>query len=182
MITIRIEPPPDLEAKIQRLANVPGALEKAARRAVRRTLRGGKQDAARKVGQRYTIKVGEVTKTIKLSQSGLSGKMTSQGPRNPLKKFRLKPRSRPKRMPPGGVFVQNVKGQGGFIRRGFLQRSGNVYERVGRPRFPIKHLKGPSAPGMLGNPHVGPHIESKMFERLQINLDHAISAIIGGFA
>ena len=181
MITIHIEPPPNLDSVASRLAHIPGGLERAARQAVTRTLRGGRQDAARKIGQRYTIKVGEVTKTIRLKNSGLSGEMTSRGSRNPLKKFRIKPRSRPKRMPPGGVFAQNVKGQGGFIRHGFLQRSGNVYERVGRPRFPIRHLKGPSAPGMLGNPHVGPYIEQKMFERMQINLDHAMNAILGGF-
>lgn len=181
MITIHIDPPPNLDYVASRLAHIPGALERAGRRAVVRTLRGGRQDAARKVGQRYTIKVGEVTKTIRVKSSGLSGEMTSRGPRNPLKKFRLRPRSRPRRMPAGGVFVQNVKGQGGFIRRGFLKRNGNVYERVGRPRFPLRHLKGPSAPGMLGNPHVGPFIEQKMFERMQINLDHAMNAILGGF-
>lgn len=181
MITIRIDPPPDLKAKIQRLAMIPGALERGAKNAVRRTLRGGKQDASRKIAQRYTIKAGEVIKTIRLKQSGVSGEMSSRGGRNPLKKFHLRPRSRPRKMPPGGVFVQNVRGQGGNIRRGFLQRSGNVYERVGRPRFPIKQLKGPSAPGMLGNPIVGPYIEGKMFQRLQVNLDHELSAILGGF-
>lgn len=182
MITIRIEPPPDLEAKIQRLSMTPGALERAAKRAVGRTLRGGKKDAGTKVKQRYTINAGEVIRTIKLKQSGLNGEMTSRGSRNPLKKFNLRPRKRPRKMPAGGVFVQNVRGQGGNLLHAFLQKSGNVYERVGRPRFPIRHLKGPSAPGMLGNPHVGPHIENKMFQRLQINLDHAVNAILGGFA
>lgn len=181
MITIRIDPPPNLEQVAQRLAHIPGALERAAKQAVVRTVRGGKQDAARKVAQRYTIKVGEVMKTIKIKVSGLEGEMKSRGGKNPLKKFYTRPRSRPRRMPAGGVFVQNVRGQGGNIRRGFLQRSGNVYERVGRPRFPIRHLKGPSAPGMLGNPIVGPYIENKMFQRMQINLDHAMNAILGGF-
>ena len=181
MITIHIDPPPNLDSVAARLAHIPGALERAGRQTVIRTLRGGKQDAARKVGQRYTIKVGEVTKTIRLKSSGLSGEMTSRGSRNPLKKFRLSPRRRLRRMPPGGVHVENVRGQGGFIRRGFLQRSGNLYERVGKPRFPIKQLRGPSAPGMIGNPIVGPYIESRMFERMQINLDHAMNAILGGF-
>ena len=170
MITITIEPPPDLQAKIQRLAMIPGALQRAGRQTVTRTLRGAKQDAARKIGQRYTIKVGEVT--------NLSGEMVSKGSRNPLKKFRLQPKKRPRRMPAGGVFVQNVRGQGGNLLHAFLQRSGNVYERVGRPRFPIKGLKGPSAPGMLSSPQVGPYIENKMFQRMQINLNHAVEAIL----
>ena len=178
MITITIEPPPDLQAKIQRLAMIPGALQRAGRQTVTRTLRGAKQDAARKIGQRYTIKVGEVTKTIKIHNHGLSGEMVSKGSRNPLKKFRLQPKKRPRRMPAGGVFVQNVRGQGGNLLHAFLQRSGNVYERVGRPRFPIKGLKGPSAPGMLSSPQVGPYIENKMFQRMQINLNHAVEAIL----
>ena len=83
-------------------------------------------------------------------------------------------------MPAGGVFAQNVRGQGGQILHAFLQRSGGVYERVGRSRFPIRQLKGPSAPGMLGNPVVGPFIEAKMATRLGINLEHELSAAMGG--
>lgn len=181
MITIRIEPPPDLEAKIQRLAMTPGALERAAKRAVGRTLRGGKKDAGTKVKQRYTINAGEVIRTIKLKQSGLNGEMTSRGSKNPLPKFITRPRKRPRKMPAGGVFVQNVRGQGGNLLHAFLQKSGNVYERTTTKRFPIRHLKGPSAPGMLSSPPVREHILSHMFKRLQINLDHEVSAVIGGF-
>lgn len=181
MIEIRIEPPPNLQDLINRVARIPGGLERACTRAVRRTLRGGKQDAARKIAQRYTIRAGVVTKTLKISQSGLSGAMTSSGRVNPLRLFRLRPRSRPKRMPKGGVYVQNVKGQGGYIRKGFLTSSGNVVSRAGSSRYPLRGHAGPSSPGMLGNPHVGPFIESKMFQRLQINLDHELSAVLGGF-
>lgn len=181
MIEIRIEPPPDLQAKLQRIAMIPGALEKAAKNAVKRTLRGGKQDASRKIAQRYTIRAGVVVRTIKIKQGGLNGEMSSRGGINPLKLFRIKPKSRPSKMPAGGVFVQNVKGQGGYIRRGFLTHKGNVVERAGISRYPLRGLGGPSSPGMLSSPAVGPYIEDKMFQRLQINLDHEASAIIGGF-
>lgn len=77
-------------------------------------------------------------------------------------------------MPPGGVFANVVRGQGGMIRRGFLQRSGGVYERVGTSRFPIKQLKTVSLPGMASR--VGEHVESRMAERLGIE----ITAAIGG--
>lgn len=178
---ISIEPPPNLKEIVSKLGNISaGKLEQAAKRAVRRTLRGGRQDASRKIAQRYTIRAGVVIKTIKLSQSGLSGAMTSSGSVNPLRLFKLRPRSRPKRMPKGGVYVQNVKGQGGYIRQGFLSKSGTVLTRVGRSRYPIKPHAGPSSPGMLSK--VGPDIESKMFQRLQINLDHELAAVIGGFA
>ena len=168
-----------LDEAISRLSRSPNGLDRAIRSAVRRTLRGAKKDAGTKVKQRYTINAGEVIRTIKLRQSGYSGAMTSSGARNPLKKFNIRPRSRPRKMPPGGVFAQNVRGQGGMIRRAFLQRSGNVYERVGRPRFPIRHLKGPSAPGMLSSPPVSSFIVAHMAQRLAINLDHELAFFLG---
>lgn len=168
-----------LDEAISRLSRSPSGLDRAIRSAVRRTLRGAKKDAGTKVKQRYTINAGEVIRTIKLRQSGYSGAMTSSGARNPLKKFNIRPRSRPRKMPPGGVFTQNVRGQGGMIRRAFLQRSGNVFERVGRPRFPIKHITGPAAPQMLGNSVVGPWIEAKMYQRLGINLEHEMAYFLG---
>lgn len=168
-----------LDEAISRLSRSPSGLDRAIRSAVRRTLRGAKKDAGTKVKQRYTINAGEVIRTIKLRQSGYSGAMTSSGPRNMIRKFLIRPRSRPRKMPPGGVFAMNVIGQGGQIRRAFLMRSGNVFERVGRPRYPIKPITGPSAPGMLSNPVVGPWIEAKMYQRLGINLDHELAYFLG---
>lgn len=170
-----------LDEAVALLSKSPSGLDRAIRSAVRRTLRGAKKDAGSKVKQRYTINAGEVIRTIRLSQSGFSGSMTSSGPRNQLKKFNIRPRSRPRKMPPGGVFAQVVRGQGGTIRRAFLQRSGGVYERVGQSRFPIRQLKTVAAPQMLSNQHVGPFIEARMFERLGINLEHEIGAVLGGF-
>ena len=179
MITIRIEPPANLQALINRVSMIPSGLERAATRAVRRTLRGGKQDASRKIAQRYTIRAGVVVKTIRLTQSGFSGEMSSRGGINPLRLFRLKPKSRPRKMPAGGVFVQNVKGQGGYIRKGFLTRGGNVVSRIGASRYPLRGHGGPSSPGMLSK--VGDEVSDKMFQRLTINLDHELSAVLGGF-
>ena len=106
-----------LDEAIARLSRSPSGLDRAIRSAVRRTLRGAKKDAGTKVKQRYTINAGEVIRTIKLKQSGFSGSMTSSGPRNQLKKFNIRPKSRPRKMPPGGVFAQNVRGGGGQIRK-----------------------------------------------------------------
>ena len=169
-----------LEEAIAALSKSPNGLVKAVKSAVRRTLRGAKKDAGTKIKARYTINAGEVTKTIKLHQSGFSGAMTSSGSRNPLKKFNIRPRSRPRRMPSGGVFAQNVRGQGGQIYHAFLQRSGGVFERVGSSRFPIRQLKGPSAPGMLSAPPTSSYIVAHMEQRLGINLEHELSAAMGG--
>lgn len=168
-----------LNEAIERLSRSPSGLDRAIRSAVRRTLRGGKKDAGTKVKQRYTIKAGEVIRTIRLKQSGFSGSMTSSGSRNPLKKFMIRPRSRPRKMPAGGVFAMNVIGQGGQIRRAFLMRSGNVFERVGRSRYPIKPITGPAAPGMLSSPPVSSFIVAHMSQRLAINLDHELAFFLG---
>lgn len=78
-------------------------------------------------------------------------------------------------MPPGGVFANVVRGQGGMIRHAFLQRSGGVYERVGRPRFPIRQLKTVSLPGMASK--VGEKVIARMGERLGIELEHALGGM-----
>lgn len=177
---IRIEPV-NLENIVRQMSLMPQNVERAARSAVRRTLRGGRQDISRKIGQRYTIKVSAVTKTLRITSSGLSGEITSRGGRNPLEKFKTRPKRRPKRPPAGGVFAQVVKGQGGNLPHAFLQRSGGVYERVGKKRFPIRRIKGPSAPGMLGNAVVAPDIQAKLAERLGINFAHEANAFLAGY-
>lgn len=167
-----------LDEAINRLKNVDeGKLRRAIRSAVLRTLRGARKDAGTKIKQRYTIAAGRVTRTIKLRAMGLGGEMTSSGSRNKLSNFVLRPRSRPKRMPAGGVFVMNVRGQGGHLRRGFIQKNGEPYERVGRSRFPIRRFTGPSAPGMLSSPPVSSFIVARMEERLGVNLEHEIAAL-----
>ena len=181
MIQFRIKPPKNLDRIIKILGLIPGALEKAGANAVRRTLKGGRQDAARKIAQRYTSSVSLVTKTIQTRASSLHGEMGSSGSRNPMEKFKINPKKRPRVMPPNGVFAQIVRGQGGNIRRAFLQKNGGVYERVGRERFPLRRFYSPSAPGMLAVPPVSSYIVQKMEERLGVNLEHAMQAVVGGF-
>ena len=156
-------------------------LRRAVRSAINRTLRGAKKDAGSKIKQRYTINAGHVTRTIRTKASGLSGAMTSTGGRNKLSLFLLRPKSRPRKMPAGGVFVQNVRGQGGNLRHAFLMRNGEPYERTTSARFPIQRKTGPAAPQMIGSPKVAPYIVANMSQRLQINLEHELAATMGGF-
>lgn len=144
------------------------------RTAVRNTLRAGKDELKTRIQARYTAKNPMSLGKTKTTASALNGSLQVGGGRNQLKKFIIRPSSRPRKMPPGGVFANVVRGQGGMIRRAFLQRSGGVFERVGTSRFPIKQLKTVSLPGMASR--VGEHVESRMAERLGIE----ISAAIGG--
>ena len=156
------------------LTDVHGKIPRAVGSAIRRTLRGGRKDAGTKIKERYTINAGHVTRTIRTQVAGFSGSMKSSGGRNPLSRFHLRPKSRPRIMPAGGVFVQNVRGQGGNLAHAFLQRNGEPYEREGRSRYPIKRITGPSAPGMMSSPPVSSYLLDKMQRRLQINLEHEL--------
>lgn len=168
-----------LDEAIERLNRSPAGLERGVRSAIRRTLRGAKSTASQLVHARYVKNAGAFVKTLRLKQSGFSGSMTSTGSRTPLKKFIVRPSSRPRKMPPGGVHATVVRGQGGQILHAFLQRSGSVVERVGRSRFPIRQLKSVSPPGAFGNPRVGPKIEANIYERLGVNLNHELAYFLG---
>lgn len=181
MITFEIKPPPNLRQIAEKLVGIPGAMERAGRSAVNRTLKGGRQDVSRRVGARYTIPVAAVMSTIKTRVSGLTGEMKSKGARNPSDKFLHRPTVRQNPGPPGGIFLNVVKGQGGNLQRAFIQRTGGIWERVGKERFPIHRFYSPSAPGMMAVKPVSSYVVAKMEERLKINLEHEAAAVINGF-
>lgn len=181
MITFEVRPPRNLDKIIRALSLIPGGVERAGKSAVQRTLKGGRKDAGTKIKQRYTIPAGAVLSTIKTRLNGLHGEMGSNGSRNPMERFKINPKKRPRIMPPGGVHALIVRGQGGNIRRAFLQKNGGVYERVGRARYPLRRFYSPSAPGMLAVPPVSSFIVNKMEERLEKNLIHGMQAVLGGF-
>ena len=120
MIQFEIKPPRNIEPILRVLRTIPGGVEKAGADAVRRTIRGGRKDAAQKIKERYTIPYGIVMRTLKTRSSGLHGEMGSSGSRNPMEKFKITPKNRPRIMPPGGVFAEILRGGGGNIRRAFL--------------------------------------------------------------
>lgn len=177
MISIRVEPV-NIAPVITALSRIPGGLERAIPRAVKRSLKSGRAEAGRRIAARYTIPARAVTSTIKVT----SNAMVSRGSRISLQKFKHNPRRRVNPGPKGGIFAQVVRGQGGQLRRAFKQNSGGIYEREGRPRYPIRKLTGPSAPGMLGNEIVAPQILSKIEQRLGIELIQQANAVIGGYA
>ena len=143
--------------------------------AVRRTLQDARNFGREQINQRYTARGAGNMGNQSLRAAGLSGSFRIGGRRNQLKKFIINPRSRPRKMPPGGVYAQVVRGQGGQIRRAFLQHSGGVFERVGISRFPIRQLKTVSAPGMWK--YFGDNIEARMRQRLGIEIDSALGGV-----
>ena len=163
-----------LDDAVQRLSNFnSGRLQRALTQAVRRALKAAKTDAGQRVAARYTIATGKVTRSIKIKASGLSGSMTSSGGRNPLPFFILRPKRRLKHPPRGGLYAQVVHGQGGMLSRAFVWKA-RVFERVGRPRLPIRQLTSVSNPGMLSHSAVSRFIVDNMRRRSLDEISRAL--------
>lgn len=174
-----------LNKAVVMLANIPGAAEKAEKSAIKKTVKGIRRFAAQKVKEEYTIQGKYVTRTLSTSFNGSTGELRSEGGVNDLRYFKTNPKNRTKRRSKNGVFVQVRRGEGGRLPHAFIagMDSGHigVFERVGRSRFPIKKMTGPSTPSMLGNPKISEKIAEKMEERLNVNVEHEINAFLNGF-
>ena len=170
------------------LAGLPGAAQKAANTAIRKSIRGAKKDATQKAKERYTIKPTYITRTMKFSFQGGGAMLTSRGRVNDLAYFKHKPTSPPKRRPPKGSYLYGmvVKGQGGTIAHAFLakMKSGHVgvmRRTAGNSSLPIAKLSGPSTPQMLESPSVREFVEDKAQERLSKELNREVNAFLMGY-
>lgn len=180
MINIDVQ---GLEEAINRISHIPGAAEKAARQAVKDSLKGARRDAADKVRERYTVALSAVTKTIKIKATGgLSGEMTSRGGTTPLNKFFHQPKTPLKGQRGRFIFAQVVRAQGGLLAKGFIPKRGaGIYHQLTSSRYPIAPMQGPSAPGMLSVPEVSEVVQRGIERRIVSKLEHAANAILGGY-
>jgi len=148
---------------------------------IRRSLKDAKQAAAIKIRNRYTLPASLVTRTLKTSAQGLTGKMISQAnkPIN-LAKFLHRPKSRMNPQPAGGVYSEVRRGTGEFLKRAWLKyKPGSIFERVGRKRLPVKRLAGPSPVQLLNSVHVSPYILQKLENSATSNLQKELPPIVG---
>lgn len=178
----------DIAKAQELLRGLPGAAQKAANTAIRKSIRGAKKDATQKAKERYTIKPTYITRTMKVSFTGGGAMLTSRGRVNDLAYFKHKPTAVPKRRPPKGQYLysQVVKGQGGTIAHAFLakMKSGHVgvmRRTAGNSSLPIAKLSGPSTPQMLESPSVREFVETKAQERLSKELDREVNAFLMGY-
>ena len=176
---ITIEPV-NLEPVLSALSRIPGGIERAARSAIRRTLKGGRKDAGTLTRRRYTLPAGVVTRSLSIKVSGMSGEMRSRGGRNPLEKAKTNPKGRIRTR---GRYIRAevVRGQGGILPKAFRPHGAAIYERVGRTRYPIQRLTTVSAPGMVSHPSISEPIANKMSQRFSVNFLHEAAAVLGGF-
>lgn len=185
MIEIKIDSS-ELERIADMLSSIPKGMEKATSSAINRTLQSTRASATRKVRERYDIKSKDVRGTINLKRAGNSnphGAMISRGTLIPLIRFKVNPsKPNPARRKP--VFA-SVKKSGGNIKAAFVTSfdSGHtgVFERVGKSRFPIKELYGPSTPQMIGEENIIKELEEEAQEVMLNRLSHEAIRLLGRY-
>ena len=170
MITVSIEPA-NVEA-LKALAYVPGAIRKVTTRAIKKSITAGKREAKSGAKRRYTLPSGIVGRAMTSSAGGLRGQIRVVGSRNKISQGKVKETAH-------GVYALIVRGQGGVINKAFKKKyQGGWWQRLGKPRFPIRELKTVSAPGMVSHPTVSTPTVNKMGEILNREILNGIAAVI----
>lgn len=171
------------------LHNIPNGIDRAARSAVNKTIKGVRTDARKEVTQRYVIKAGTVQRamTIQMARQGaLEAVVRAQGRPIALSKFKVSPKRVQRRGRKNRKIAVSVrKGSSKTLNSAFAAsfQSGHtgVVERVGAKRFPVKELYGPSIPQMMGNKEVSSSVNQHARERLRKNFAHGVNRILKGF-
>lgn len=171
------------------LAHLPGAMERAAARAINRTNASVKKVAAEKTAEKYYTKQKDVKETMSVSKATpkkLVAALMSKGKRIPLSAFKISPNKVDSKN--RAIMQAQVKraGSGGAIRRAFLVKfaSGHtaVMERRGKSRLPIDELYGPAVPQMMSQKAVTSAMNEKTETVLSKCLEHEVDAVLKGYA
>ncbi len=151
--------------------NTPEQVPIVLSRAINRAGQAGKTQAAREARSRYTVRHGDVLKTLKInraSRGNLHASISSRGELIPLLAFNP-------RMTKKGVSVAVKKGERKQLKSLFITtlknpRDGagatNVFGRVSAARFPLRGHYGPSIPQMIENDESIAAIEGRVTEVL----------------
>lgn len=151
--------------------------------AMNRAAKAGKTEAARYASETYNITQGSFRSRchISFTMSGGSGGVSSisvlfAGAVIPLIEFQGT-----KGGPQGGVSVSPKRG-GGALRTAFINAvygTHGVWERVGRKRFPLEQMYGPSTGHMMQDDGVSEKLTNRMIEVFDSRIEHEISRILG---
>lgn len=140
--------------------------------AVQRTLTQARAEATARVNARFTRDYA--TPVMKVTASGLRGKLSAKDRRHSLATFLHKPASRPPHKPPGGITAYVRRGVAENYSHAFIGR-GQIFERVGRSRLPLKRHLGAGGANELGSRHVAPQVERLIGQRIEQELERAIT-------
>lgn len=174
-------------AEAQRILEaVPGGAKKAIGSALARAGASGRTVAKRAVTDEYYISQGTFmayTRNVNHYKSDGNGGMAVvfgfRGSVIPVIQFSA-------RATDAGVVVNVKKSTGsGVLEHAFMKDMRGkygVYERVGKPRYPVKEEYGPSTPQMMySNKNVQETIEKKVVDTFEKRADHEIMRILNGW-
>lgn len=177
-----------IERAMKELARIKNGAPRALAAAINKTLPGVRTDIRREVQQRYTAKAGKIGKSIKISKraspSDLTGVVAGNYKPIPLIDFKVSPKTITNPRPAGGLKVEVIKGESKMLPHAFIAPLGGtmqIAERVGKQRFPIKVLYGPSAIAAIQDDAVFARLNQAAADRLEKNLDHEIDRLDKGY-
>lgn len=175
-----------LERAEKILANVPKGAERAAANALNRGLLRVKTGAIRRVKQVYAVQAAALsaatnTRINKASTGNLCGYISFSGAKIPLYKFHVTPKA-----PGTGQLVTAgvMKGGGAVFESAFIARMQKghtgIFEREGKPRFPIEEIMGLAAAQMVGNEKIMEPLEEEAQQLVNERLEHEIERLLSG--
>lgn len=183
----------------RRLGNFKAKTPLVLSRAINRAISNVKKNMGKETSALYFISSSDVTNTVRIvksSKSSLKAAAISAGGGIALSKFKVKPFTYRKKLPPSEnrrkwkpprVYEAGVKKDGGMKPldgnpKAFLvqMQSGHVgvMERKTGKSFPIKQLYGPSVPQIVKNEKIMTKINKEASETLQKRIDAEINNIL----
>lgn len=168
MITVKVDNAQAL-AGLNRIN--PAQIRSRLQGAVQRTLTQARAEATARVNARFTRDYA--TPCMKVKASGLKGSLSAKDRRHSLATFLHKPASRPPHKPPGGITAWPRRGVAENLPHAFIGR-GQIFERVGRSRLPLKRHLGPGGANELNSRHVAPQVERLIGQRIEQELEMII--------
>lgn len=166
-----------LERAQKLLSHIPGAINKAHKSALARTLQFMKTRAAQLGTQKYHAKSSEIKRTITIKKNNLSGQIISRGTRKSLADYYITPRKitpgKKQKQLHGAVKRNGVKSLGSA----FLVKSGGKFTpfiRVGKGRWDIKKLISPAIPQILANEEITEQLSQDALAKYNERLNHEV--------
>lgn len=163
------------------LHDFPGKAMIAVNRAAKRASQSGRTEAKRYAARTYNIKQSTFTKntttTVKVFGGGSGATkviIKYSGALLDLLEFK------PKVSKTDGVKYEAKRGNQIHFRHAFDIKAygGHIYERVGKPRFPVRKKLGPSTPHMLQDTDVKVPLGDKIMETFNKRLAHEIGRMM----
>lgn len=172
-----------MQHAIKTLQGISQGVESAAVPAMNRANNAARAEGIRQASDTYTARQAAMRKTLRMqkaTKSNLVAGFSSRSNKLPLIEFSVRPK---KQMTNGRTTLRAAVRRGGFktIKKGFIQNGKGglkAFRRIGKDRYPLRELFGPSVPQMLSESGVMDAIEGRALVVLSSRFDHEIGRVL----